>query len=228
MEQERYLDTEEEIDIKELLYVIKKRWLLILILPILCTAAAAVISIFVLKPVYQANVSIIISKDQGSVLTQSDVTMYQNLIKTYTEIAKSSVVAEKAANTYGVNATAEQLQAALTVSSQTGTQILNMSAVSGQPNQAAKMIEALSDSFLQESKRLLPSGSVEIMDHAKVPQSAVKPNKKLNILIAFAVGLLAAVGAAFIIEFMNDTIKSEEDVERYLGVPIIGVIPKHM
>lgn len=228
MEQERYLDNEEEIDIKELLYVLKKRWLLILILPILCAAAAAVMSFFVLKPVYQANVSIIISKDQGSVLTQSDVTMYQNLIKTYTEIAKSSVVAERAANVSGVNATADQLQAALTVSSQTGTQILNMSAVSGQPNQAAKMVEALSDSFLQESKRLLPSGSVEIMDHAKVPQSAVKPNKKLNILIAFAVGLLAAVGAALIMEFMKDTIKTEEDVERYLGVPIIGVIPKHM
>ena len=228
MEQERYIEQEEQIDIKELLYVIKKRILLVLLLPILCAVVAGVISFFVLKPAYQANVSIIISKDPGSILTQSDVMMYQSLIKTYTEIAKSAVVAERAVSYGDVQGSAESLQSSLSVSSQSDTQVLKMSVISGEPADAVIKVEALAKAFLEEARRLLPSGTVEIMDHAKTPRNPIKPNKKLNVMAAFAIGLICAIVLAIILEHMNDTIKSEEDVERYLGVPIIGVIPKHM
>lgn len=228
MEQERYFEQEEQLDIKELLYVIKKRILLVLLLPVIGAITAAGVSFLILKPVYQANVSIIISKDQGSMLTQSDVMMYQNLIKTYTEIAKSAVVAEKAISYGDIKTSAESLQSSLSVTSQTGTQVLKMSVTSGQPDDAVTKVEALGKAFLEESRRLLPSGTVEIMDHAKIPKRPVKPNKMLNVIVAFAIGLMAAIGFAFLMEYMNDTIKSEEDVERYLGVPIIGVIPKHI
>ncbi|MDP4088957.1 MAG: Wzz/FepE/Etk N-terminal domain-containing protein [Bacillota bacterium] len=228
MEQERYVEFEEQLDIKELLYIIKKRILLVWLLPVLFAAAAAVLSYFVLKPVYQASISIIISKDQGGVLTQADVMMYQNLIKTYTEIAKSNVVAERAITDGNLKTSAGALQSALTVNSQTGTQVLKMSITSGQPQDAEDKAEAMGSAFLTESRRLLPSGTVEIMDHAKLPQSPVKPNKMLNTVLAFVIGLILAIALAFLMEYMNDTIKSEEDVERYLGVPIIGVIPKHL
>lgn len=228
MEQERYMDQEEGIDLKELLYVVKKRIKLVIFLPIICVVAAAVLCFFVLKPEYQAHVSIIISKDQGSMLTQSDVLMYQNLIKTYTEIAQSDVVAQRAISDGKLNTTVDDLESSLTVTGETGTQILTISENSRQPQVAVENAEAMAQAFLKESKRLLPSGTVDIMDHAKLPKGPVKPNKKLDILLAFVLGLMVALGSALIIEYMNDNIKSEEDVERYLGVPIIGVIPKHL
>jgi Capsular polysaccharide biosynthesis protein len=227
MDQERYLELEEQMNLKEMWYMIKKRIVLIILLPVLCAAAAGCISFFVLDPVYEANVSIIISKGQGDMMTQSDVLMYQNLIKTYTEIAKSNVVAEEASSLMEGRFSAQALQGSLTVTSQTGTQVLNMTSSGSQPQEAADKVEALAKAFLQESKRLLPSGSIEIMDHAKLPIGPSKPNKMMNIAIAFFLGLMAAIGFALLIEYMKDTIKSEEDVDRYLGIPVIGVIPKH-
>lgn len=56
------------------------------------------------------------------------------------------------------------------------------------------------------------------------PVSPVKPNKKLNVLLAFVVGLMAAVGLAFLLEFLDNTIKTSSDVEELLGIPVLGVI----
>lgn len=228
MEQELFAEQEEELDLRELFHVIRKRIVLVLILPVICAVAAGSVSYFLLKPVYQASVSIIISQEPGVQLTESDVMMYQDLVKTYTEIAKSSVVAERAVDDGNLNISAGALQGGLTVESEAGTQVLKLSVKSGQPSDAAKQAEAAAQAFLQESKRLLPSGTVNIMDHAKVPKAPIKPNKRLNVIIAFAVGLMAAVGLALLMEFMNDNIRSEEDVEKYLGVRVIGIIPKNV
>jgi capsular polysaccharide biosynthesis protein len=227
VEQERHIKQEETLDIQELLYVIKKQLLLVLILPIVCAGIAAGISFFQQKPVYQAGVSIIISKGEGNILTAGDVSMYQSLVKTYTEIAKSAVVAERAISYGNLEASVGTLQSSLTVSSEPGTQIFKMSVISGNAKDAVERVEALAQAFLQESRRLLPSGNVEIMDHAKVPQVPINSNNRVNIIVAFAIGLLTAIGFAFLLEYMRDTVKSEEDIERYFGVPILGVIPKH-
>lgn len=228
MDQERYIEQEEELDIKGLLLTIKKHLALVIILPIIFSGIAAARSFFVLKPLYQANVSIILSKAEGNTLTQSDVSLYQSLMKTYTEIAQSDVVAERAVRDGNLETSVGALQSSLTVSCKEGTQVLYMSVISRQPEDAVKKVEALTQAFLQESKRLLPSGNINIMDHAKVPQTPISPNKKHDIIIAFAVGLLAAIVLIFLLENMNDTVKSEEDVERNFGVPILGVIPEEM
>lgn len=228
MNQQRYIEQDDELDIRELLYAVKKRLALVLILPIIFSGIAAAVSYFVLKPVYQANVSIIISKNEGSILTQSDVSMYQSLVKTYIEIAKSDVVAERAIKEGNLEMSVRTLQSSLTVSSQEETQIIKMSVNSGQSTDAVEKVEALAQAFLQESKRLLPSGNIEIMDHANVPQSPIKPKKIRNIIGAFVVGLMTAMVLAILIEYMKDTVKSEEDIEKYFGIPVIGVIPKHM
>lgn len=226
MNQERYIKHEDILDLRELLYVIKRRIILVIIIPIIFTGIATINSIFVSKPIYQAGVSIIINKNEEGILTQSDVSMYQNLAKTYIEIARSTMVSERAIRDGQIDTSVAALHSSLTVSCQEGTQVLYMSVISGEANDAVIKVEALAQAFIDESKRLLPAGKVEIIDHAQVPQSAINDNKIRNIVRTFALALLFSIVIAFIIEFMNDTIKSEEDVERYFGVPILGVIPK--
>ena len=64
------------------------------------------------------------------------------------------------------------------------------------------------------------------MDKAIVPINAISPNKKLNIAIAFFIGLMVSLGIVFLLEYVDNTIKTESDVEKYLGLPVLGVIPK--
>ena len=123
--------------------------------------------------------------------------------------------------------TADEIQKAVTVTPQTDTQILVIKAKSGDPVEAAKICSAVSEAFIAQSEMVFPTGGdIQVMDKAIVPVSPVSPNKKMNLAIAFLIGLMGSMGLAFVLEMLDRTIKTEDDVERYIGVPIIGMIPK--
>lgn len=228
MDNDIYIDHSEEIDIKDLLLSIKKHLVLIIILPLIFSGIAFGIRSYLVKPVYQASVSIIISKNSGGEITQSDVSLYQSLIKSYTVIAKSYVVAERAVRDGNLQTSAEALQASSVVSYKEGTQVLYMSVVSGDPQDAVIKVEALAQAFLQESKRLLSSGNINVLDHAKLPTSTVNSNNPFYILVTFAIGLLTTIVIALLIEKKKDTMKSLEYVEKNFEIPILGVIPRNI
>ncbi|HEY5575428.1 MAG TPA: GNVR domain-containing protein, partial [Clostridiaceae bacterium] len=145
----------------------------------------------------------------------------------YQEIATSRVVADQTANILGNAYTAEAIQKAVTVTPQTDTQILNIKATNGDPVVAAKISSAVSKAFTEQSKIVFPTGGdIQVMDTASVPISPVSPNKNMNLAIAFLIGLMGSMGLAFVLEMMDRTIKTEDEVERYIGVPIIGMIPR--
>ncbi|MBC2397107.1 YveK family protein [Clostridium tetanomorphum] len=222
---------EEEItlDLRDFFRIMRKRGKLIVLITLICTLISGVLSFFVLSPTYEAKTSIIIGKlqtEEGKI-NNNDVVMYQNLVKTYAEIAKLDRVTDSAIKKLGGNYTRKQLQNMITVTPQQGTQILLIKAENKDAKDAARVADAVSKSFVEESKIVYPTGgNITIMDNAKVPEKPVKPKKALNVAIAFFIGLMVSVGLAFVLEYMDSTIKTEDDVERYLGLPIVGIIPK--
>jgi len=226
------MEEEMTLDLRDIFYIIRKRLKLILIITLACTLVSGIISFYILKPVYEARTSIIVGKPQANEKTTTqynDVMMYQKLVKTYSEIAKSRAVAEMVANKLDNKYTVEQLQKAVTVASQTDTQILVISTQNGNAEEAVKITNAASAAFVEESKLVFPTGGdIQIMDKPQLPKSPVKPNKILNIAIAFLIGLMASVGLTFVLEFLDRSIKTEEDVARYIDIPVIGIIPKEV
>lgn len=227
------MDDEITLDLRELFYAIRKRIKLILLITITCTVISAILSFFVIKPTYEAKTTIVIGKTDGgqngdkSQYNLNDVVMYQNLVKTYAEIGKSRAVAENASARVK-NFTANQIQSMVTVTPQANTQILEFKIENNDPREAFIILNAVSEAFIQESKRIYPSGNIQVMDTAKTPEKPIKPKKALNVAIAFFIGLMASVGLVFVLEYMDNTIKTEEDVSRYLDLPVIGIIPKSM
>ena len=220
------MEEENYIEMKDLLRIIRKRIILIVLITIFSTLAGGILSFYVIKPLYEANCTIIVGKDSTEKITQSEVTMYQNLIKTYSEIAKSRVVAENAAEKLNLGTLAGEFMVNTIITPELDTQIINISYKVENPEIATERVNALSQAFIEESQKLLPSGSAKIMDKALVPQAPITPNKKLNIAMSFMLGLMLSLGLVFLIEHLNNTIKSEDDVERYLQLPLIGLIPK--
>lgn len=215
------------LDLRDLFEIIRKRFVLIITITLLCTLAAAIFSFFVIKPTYQTDTSLVIGKiaetDKSSL---SDVTMYQQLVKTYAAIASSNSVAQDASNKLG-NIDVKTLTNSITVTPQASTQILDIKALAGSPKQAYDNITAVTDSFIAQAMKIYPTGSIAVMDKAVLPDKPVKPNKKLNIAIAFFIGLMASVGLVFVLEYLDRTIKTEEEVERFLELPVIATIPRY-
>ena len=226
------MEQEVTIDLREIWEIIKKRMVLIMTVTLLATIASGVISWFLLDPVYETKSSIIIGKpaeQQGEKIQYNDVMMYQKLVKTYGEIAKSHTVAEKTFEAVDLTQpiTLQALRNSISVTPQSDTQIIVIKAESGYPEDAANLANTLSDKFIDEAQRLYPSENVQVMDKAQVPQNPIKPQKALNVMIAFVMGLMVSVGIAFLMEYLDTTIKTEKDIENYLGLSVIGTIPSH-
>lgn len=217
------------MDIQELLQIIRKRIILLISITTFCVVVSAIISFYVITPEYKATCSLVVTKhmeQDGDKLQYNDIMMYQKLVKTYAEIAKSRNVAENTISSLGLNIKPNELQAMLSATIAADTEVMYISIQDTDKEKAALIANKLSEEFIKRADELLPGGNIQIIDYAKVPKSPVKPNKVLNIAIAFVLGIMFSLGIIFLLEYMDTSLKSTDDIENYLSIPVIGIIQK--
>lgn len=223
---------EQEIDLRQVWDILKKRWLIIVSIPLLAALTSGIVSFFILKPVYQASTTLIVGKKAGEEGVQAIQTLDYNTIqanlrlaKTYGEIAKSRTVEENVIKQLNLPLTPEQLDNKITVNPVTDTEVLEISVQDHDPVLAAQIANANAQKFSEAVIEIKKIDSVSIVDTAVAPAAPIKPQKTRNVLIAFAAGLIASLGLAFLLEFLDNTIKTTKDVEEFLGIPVLGIIP---
>lgn len=224
---------ENTISLQEIAYALKKRWKLIILITIAATLVSAILSFFVIKPQYEAKAKLFIGKQEtqeNNAYNNSDVMMYQQLMKTYAELVKTSDLVTKAVKSANLDYNQKEIKGILNnlnVTPSADTQILDLSFKGGNPKDVLKVTEAITNEFISESKELIPNGNVQVIQKAQLPEHPVSPNKKLNILIAFVLGLMVGVGVVLLLEYLDNTFKSREELEKTLELPIIGTIPDY-
>lgn len=218
---------EQVIRLDELFEALKKRWLMIVSITLIATIISAVFSFFIIKPQYEASTKVFIGKDEGENQTysQNDVLMYQKLMKTYSEAIKTKDLISRSLKGTSLKLEPADVLENLTVVTVTDTQILQIKYKSTNPQEAKAIIEGISDEFIKTSKELVPNGNIQIIESVELPEKPVSPNKKMNIAIAFLLGLMVGVGLAFLLEFLDNTFKNKDQLERELDLPVIGSIP---
>ena len=217
---------EETISLKELLYTLKKRIFLILAITLTAVMVSGIVSFFFLTPIYQASTQILINKsnsDQGN-YNPADVQTSLQLINTYNVIIKSPAILDLVIEEMDLNMTSGQLSSKVTVSNENQSQVMNISVQDENPNHAADLANTIAKVFKEEN--IMKADNINILATAEVTdgQAPIKPQPILNIAIAMVVGLMAGVGLAFLLEYLDNTVKNEQDVEKNLGLPILGVI----
>jgi len=217
------------MELKEYFTIIKKRILLIVLITLLATIASGIISYFILKPVYEADISVIIGKTEtnNAAITPdyNDIMMYQTMVLTYSEFATSRTVAQDVIKKLNLPMTAKNLIKTITVAQDGTTQFLTITVKSKSPREAMEIANQYASSLKLISAAVTKSDNVMLLDQAQLPTSKASPNITLNIAIAFFLGLMISVGLVFMIEFLDNTVKTQEDVEKLLGLPVIGLIP---
>lgn len=217
------------MELIEYFNVIKKRLLLVILITIGATVLSGVLSYFVIKPSYTADISVIIGKieNKGEV-QQTDVNesiMYQKLVKTYSEFAKSRKVSEHVIKTLKLNMEPGQLQQMVTVQPKGDTEFLTITVASKDPKEAMIIANQLAKSLKYISNDVKKSDNVQLLDQAELPVTPNSPNPKLNMAIAFFIGLMISLGIAFLLEYLDNTVKNQDEIEKLTGLPVIGIIP---
>ncbi|MDK3224059.1 capsular biosynthesis protein, partial [Clostridium perfringens] len=196
------------------------------------TLVSAILSFFVIKPQYEAKTKLFIGKQEleGSTYSSSDISMYQQLVKTYAELVKTSDLVNKAVRNANLDLNQNEIKGILNnlnANPSSDTQILELSFIGKDPQMTLKVIEAITDEFISESKELIPNGNVQVIQKPQLPESPINTNKKRNIIIAFVLGIVIGIGLALLLECLDNTFKSREELEKTLGLPIIGNIHDH-
>lgn len=220
---------EETISLAEIMETIKKRIAMIILITLGASALSGIVSYFFLTPIYQASSQVLVNQTsnekQGS-LTTGQIRANLNIINTYQVIIKSPYVLDKVTQQIDTNLTSGQLSHKLTVSAKENSQVLKIAVKNEDPAQAVQLANTIAHVFQDEIISLMNVDNVTILSSAELSEhpSPISPNPKLNMAIAFVIGLMISIGLAFLLEYLDTSIKTERDVEELLGLPVLGSV----
>lgn len=222
-------DQEIELDLREMIYIIRRRLWFIILVTILAVGSSGVISFFVLEPIYKASTTIMVGKPanyiEGNQLQIQDLNLNQRLARTYGEIVKSRRVSEDVISQLKLNLTPQQLKNKTSVDLVKDTEFITISVTDTDPELAAIMANKIAEVFRDRVMDIMKVDNVQVLDDAIVPTSHIKPRPGLNMAIAGVLGMMVSIFVVFLLEYLDSTIKTPGDIEKYLGLNVIGTIP---
>lgn len=211
----------EEIDLKELFTFVKsKLGLLIMITAGVCLIGC-IYGLVIQTPMYKSDATIILSSSE-STLTTTDVTINKNLVNTYAEIVKSRRVLDQVISELDLEESYEALSGKISVSAVNNTEIIRISVSDKDAIKAKNIANVTANYFTGEVIELYNMNNVKILDDAIESETPYNINVIKQIIIYFMLGFVLAAGILFIIYYFDRTVKSIEQVEQKIKLPILG------
>jgi len=223
----------EEINLKRLVEVaFSLKWVIIGML-ILMAAIGSLYSFGYVVPVYDSSIKLVLSqvqsKDNDSEdsesITQTDITMNNQLVATYTEIIKSKDVLKRVIENLQLNISQDELNKKIKVSSVTGTQVLKITITDESAESAKNIVTEIGKVFKEEVQSIYNMNNVKIIEEAEVSSNPSNINHAKDIIIFEILGIFLSCGIVLVVYLIDTTIKDEKDVENEIGVASLGMIP---
>ena len=226
MNENKFIVEDDEIDLGALLKTLwSKLWLIILV-GILFAGGAFVYTMNLVTPMYSSNTSMyILSRQSSEVLTSSDLSLSNYLVADYAEIIQSRTVAQAVIDEMGLPYTAEQMLSKISVDVADNARVITIYVIDPDPAEAQAEANCVRDMAAEHIMNVMSIDAVNVVDEANLPYSPYNIHTFRNVLMG---GFLGCFLICFIIAlrwFLNDTIKTTEDMEKYLGISTLGVIP---
>ncbi len=230
----RQTEDEMEIDLRELFFALLGRVHVLILAFIMGALTLYPVSIALLPKKYQSSTSIyVLNRQDNSVVTYSDLQSGTQLTKDYAELVKSRSVTEKVISQLKLNTIytdmreldSNQLADMISVDNTTDTRIIRITVTDTNPARAQDIANAIREAASLHIEAVMDIEAVNVVDYAEMPMKAVSPNILLNTLIGAVAGALIAAFMIILFHLSDDRIKGPDDVEKYLGVSILGTIP---
>lgn len=221
-----------ELTLKDMGGIIKKSWIIILVLTILGTLLGFGISEYVLQREYEATAMMIVSTSvqntdgESTTMTLSDYNLNAKLVNSYSVLCKSDRVLSQVRDMLGINMELQTLSNMINVSAKQDTDIISMSVTDTSPQTAQSIANTLVDVFKSEVAEIMKMDNVQVIDYAALPVRPVRPNVMTNTLAGGLVGLVVALIIAVLRYVLDDTIKESDLITDIMDLPVIGSVPR--
>ncbi|MEC2395196.1 Wzz/FepE/Etk N-terminal domain-containing protein [Bacillus toyonensis] len=221
---------DETIRLKELFVILRKRMAMILVITIGATLLSGIASFYFMTPIYQNSTQILVkqNKEDAKSIQYNDVQADLQLTNTYKGILKSHIILDQVKKQLGLNIKINELNKKISIGNEKDSQIIVVTVQDKDAKLARDIANTTVEIFKTEINRIMNVDNVTILSKAEITegQAPIKPNKMLNVAIACIVGLMSSVGIAFLLDYLDNTIKKEKDIEELLDVPVIGVVSR--
>lgn len=223
----------EDLDLKELFNMFWTKKVHILLIVLIFMLIGILYSYLYVTPNYKAYTTLLLAttSSEGSnasseAITTTDITLNNNLVSTYSELIKSKTVLSKVINNLGINRTEATLENNISVTARKGTQLIEINVIDKEPAQAKIIANELAKVFISEvTAKYYGMNNVYVVDEAEEPTTPYNINHMKDITMFTFVGIVISCIYVLISNMLDTTVKSNEDVEKKLGLTVLVNIP---
>lgn len=225
----------EEIDLKELFQVFWKKRILIIIIILVFAIIGAIYTKFFVTPKYKSTTSLLLATNSGTAeipstdtsITTTDVTINSKLVSTYSELVTSSKVLRTVITNLGLDMNENTLKKMIEVTTSDDTEFIKITVESEDPVLATKIANEIADVSIDNVVEYYGVENLHVVDKAEIPNSPSNINHFRDIVIFAFIGLVVAIIYVLILNMLDTTIKSEEDIEKNFGLTVLATFPMY-
>lgn len=217
---------EIEIDIRELFLVLLGKLWIVILAGIICALCAGLVSKLVIKPIYTSGTKIYVTNRQDKeITTYSDLQTGTQLTKDYNILILSRPVIEQVIADLGLNITNQQLVSSITVNTPTDTRIIEIEVQNTDPYIAKQLADTIAEVSAERMVSIMEMEKASIVEAGNLPINQSSPNILINTFMGGLGGIFIAAFMILLVSIMDDSIKSMEEIEKYLGLTTLSTIP---
>jgi capsular polysaccharide biosynthesis protein len=222
---EKNTNEEIEIDLVELFYLIRSKLWLIILSGILLASAAGLISSFLLTPIYTSKTQLYILSKSTSLTSLADIQIGTQLTQDYMVLVKSRPVVTQVIDNLGLDMKYEEMVDIISISNPSNTRILEIEANYPDAYLAKQIVDEFATVSTSQIAKIMDSEEPTIVEEGYMEPFPSSPNIMKNSVIGGILGVFLAAGIIIVLFILDDTIKDANDVEKYLGLTTLGLIP---
>ena len=226
MENQVINNDEIEIDLGEIFHLILSKLGIIILSGIILGVVSIIGTMLFITPQYESTTKmVVLNKQDSNTLTSQDMQTSSQLTKDYAELIKSRTVIEGVIAQMNLDMTYEELLKKVTVETPADTRIVSIIVRDEDPYTASQSANSIRDMAAEHIQAVMDIKAVNVVDTANIPSEKASPSLAKNGVIGGLLGVIIAMGIVIVVFLTNDTVKTEDDVESYLGLSVLGNIP---
>ncbi|MBC9825910.1 YveK family protein [Carnobacterium inhibens] len=217
---------EEEISLSELFATLKKRLSMIISLGLIGLIVAAGFTFFIATPQYNATTQILVNRTTESAegMQLTDINTNVQMINTYKDIIKGPVILNEVRENLGTNLTTTDLSEKIEITTEENSQVFSLSVSDDNPYEAANIANSVAGTFQNEIGNIMNVENVTIISNAVPNTNQISPNNLLNLVFGVLIGSILGICVAFLLEFMDKSVRDEQFITETLGWSVLGSV----